>query len=92
MRTFLDTKIQTLDKKQDNLHYDFIYKNLRRGEGERDDHENTLPFVGRVSGHVRLYGESEGRWGGRRETGTKPRRPRPAKGSKGVKPGREARD
>ena len=27
------------------------------GEGERGDHENTLPFVGRVMGKVRLYGE-----------------------------------
>ena len=28
----------------------------RRGEGERGDHKNTLPFGGRVLGHVRLYG------------------------------------
>ena len=34
----------------------------RRGEGERDDHENTLPLVGRVSGQVRLY-EERGRGG-----------------------------
>ena len=34
------------------------------------DVENTLPFVGRVSGQVRLYGESEGGGGGRREAGT----------------------
>ena len=54
----------------------------RRGEGERDDHENTLPLVGRVSGQVRLYREREGGWGGRRETGTtKPRGPRMTKGS-----------
>ena len=29
----------------------------QRGEGERDDHENTIPLDGRVSGQVRLYGE-----------------------------------
>ena len=28
----------------------------RRGEGERGDHENTLPLEGRVLGQVRLYG------------------------------------
>ena len=28
----------------------------RRGEGARGDHENTLPFVGRVVVQVRLYG------------------------------------
>ena len=39
------------------------------GESKRDDHENTLPLVGRVSGHVRLY-EERGEGGGRRETGT----------------------
>ena len=62
------------------------------GEGEREDHKNTLPLVGRVSGQVRLYGESERGRGGRRETGTtKPRRPGAAKGAKGVKPGREPR-
>ena len=33
-------------------------------------HETTLPFVGRVVGHVRLYGE-RGRGGRQRETGTK---------------------
>ena len=38
------------------------------GEGKRDDHENTLPLVGRVSGQVRLY-EERGR-GVIRETGT----------------------
>ena len=54
----------------------------RQGEGERGDHKNTLPLVGRVSGQVRLYGESEGGWGSRRETGTtKPRVPRTTKGS-----------
>ena len=36
---------------------------VRRGEGERGDHKNTLPFVGRVMGKVRLYGERGG--GGR---------------------------
>ena len=35
----------------------------RRGEGERGDHENNLPLVGRVLGQVRLYGE-RGRGGG----------------------------
>ena len=33
---------------------------IRRREGEREDHENTLPLVGRVSGHVRLYEERGG--------------------------------
>ena len=43
---------------------------IRRGEGEREDHENTLPLVGRVLGQVRLY-EERGRGGGeQRETGT----------------------
>ena len=37
----------------------------RRGEGKQDDHKNTLPLVGRVSGQVRLYEERE-----RRGTGT----------------------
>ena len=41
----------------------------RQGEGERDDHENTLPLVGRVSGQVRLY-EERGR-GGQTEPSTK---------------------
>ena len=47
----------------------------RWGEGEQqDDHENTLPLVGRVSGQVRLYGERGGGVRGHRETGTtKPR-------------------
>ena len=40
----------------------------QEGRGQRDadkqkDHENTLPFIGRVVGHVRLYGE-RGREGG----------------------------
>ena len=38
----------------------------RRGEGERDDYENTLPLVGRVSGQVRLY-EERGIAGGAEE-------------------------
>ena len=42
----------------------------RRGEGERDDHKNTLPLVGRVSGQVQLYWERGRRGGGRRDTGT----------------------
>ena len=33
-----------------------------RREGEQGDHENSLLFVGRVSGHVRLYEYWE-RWG-----------------------------
>ena len=45
----------------------------QEGRGQRDAdayaHKTTLPFVGRVAGHVRLYGE-RGR-GGERETGTK---------------------
>ena len=37
----------------------------QEGRGQRDadeqnDHENTLPFIGRVVGHVRLYGERGG--------------------------------
>ena len=36
---------------------------VQRGEGEKSDHENTLPLGGRVLGHVRLYGE-RGRGGG----------------------------
>ena len=36
------------------------------GEGEREDHENTLPLVGRVSGQVRLY-EERGRGGQTRD-------------------------
>ena len=39
----------------------------RRGEGERDDHENTLPLIGRVSGQVRFYGESGSGVGGSRQ-------------------------
>ena len=31
----------------------------RRVEGEQGDHKNTLPFVRRVLGQVRLYGERE---------------------------------
>ena len=47
----------------------------QEGRGQRDAdeqnaHETTLPFVGRVVGYVRLYGE-RGREGGQRETGTK---------------------
>ena len=46
----------------------------QEGQGQRDadahSHETTLPFVGKVVGHVRLYGEREG-GGGERETGTK---------------------
>ena len=40
----------------------------RLGDGERGDHENTFPFVGRVSGQLRLYGERErgGRGDGQR--------------------------
>ena len=38
----------------------------RRGEVARGDHENTLPFVGRVLGQVRLYRErGRGEGGGR---------------------------
>ena len=50
----------------------------RWGEGEQqDDHKNTLPLVGRVSGQVRLYGERVRGVRGHRETGTtKPRGPR----------------
>ena len=29
----------------------------RQGESKQGDHENTLLFVGRVMGQVRLYGE-----------------------------------
>ena len=38
----------------------------RRGEGERGNHENTLPLGGRVLGHIRLYGE-RGRGGQKRD-------------------------
>ena len=36
------------------------------GWGEQEDHENTLPLVGRVSGQVRLY-EEGGRGGAERD-------------------------
>ena len=36
----------------------------QRKEGERGDHKNTLKFVGRVSGQVWLYRESESGGGG----------------------------
>ena len=40
----------------------------RRGEGERGNHENTLPFVERVMRQVRLYKErGRGGWGGDRD-------------------------
>ena len=43
----------------------------QRGRGARSDHENTLPLVGIVEGHVRLYGERGRKVGGAdRETGT----------------------
>ena len=56
------------------------------GEGERGDHENTLPLEGRVLGQVRLYGERGRGGGGRRETGTTKthKGPRATKGSSGV--------
>ena len=38
-------------------------KGDQRGEGERSNHINNLPFVGRLMGQVRLYGE-RGRVGG----------------------------
>ena len=50
--------------------YSLAAENTRQeGRGQRDaddqnDHENTLPFIGRVVGHVRLYGE-RGKRGGR---------------------------
>ena len=31
----------------------------QRGEGKRGNHKNILPFVGRVLGQVRFYGERE---------------------------------
>ena len=40
----------------------------RRGEGERGDHENTLPLGGRLLGQVWLYGE-RGRRGGTKRDG-----------------------
>ena len=37
----------------------------QRDADEQNDHENTLPFIGRVVGHVWLYGErGRGRGGG----------------------------
>ena len=44
----------------------------RQGEGERGDHENNLPLVGRVSGKVRLYGERGRGGGGERGGGAEP--------------------
>ena len=47
----------------------------QEGWGQQDAdayaHESTLPFVGRVLGHIRLYRERGREWGGQRETGTK---------------------